>query len=123
MKKSDIAYFRKEVKILKEKVKTPYPFSVRIMTIVDDQPRNGPLASETYGYCDYSSKKKKFNIGISKKLSLAQCLGILIHELAHCISWQKEKAHHGKKWGIAYSKIYRICEKYVWGLDKEDCSW
>jgi hypothetical protein len=34
----------------------------------------------------------------------------VIHELGHVLSWQS-RCVHGKKWGLAYGKVYRIYEK------------
>jgi hypothetical protein len=38
----------------------------------------------------------------------------LIHELAHAVAWDKDDIDHGPKWGVAYSKVYRLyLEKWL----------
>lgn len=54
----------------------------------------------------------KFHIKISKDLKETQAIDALIHEMAHCLCWKKEK-EHGNLWGIAYSKVYRAYLKWL----------
>ena len=58
------------------------------------------------GYC--ALKNNKFFIKISKHLSEEHSIDVLLHELAHVITWNKEIKKHGKIWSIAYGKIYQI---------------
>ncbi len=58
------------------------------------------------GYCQ--SKGDKFLIRIDNKLPEHYAIDVLIHELAHVLSWGKDiEDMHGTYWGKAYSKVYR----------------
>lgn len=58
------------------------------------------------GDCVFS--KKGFCIRIEKSLPEYYAIDVLLHELAHCIAWNKEEDVHGYHWGKSYSKVYRL---------------
>lgn len=55
---------------------------------------------------DCQEKPEFFLIRIEKTMPPNYAVDILIHEVAHCLSWNKEDNEHGKEWGIAYSVVY-----------------
>jgi hypothetical protein len=54
-----------------------------------------------------------FSIRINRGLSEELAIETLIHEFAHILSWQQEDDDHGPKWGIAYSKVYRLFLEFL----------
>lgn len=62
------------------------------------------------GDCDY--KNGVYYIRISNKLNESEAVNCLIHELGHIGSMLKldETNYHGRDFGIAYSKIYKLYE-------------
>jgi len=53
---------------------------------------------------------KHFRISVGSSMEEPAQIGWLVHEIAHVISWHKDKHHsqHGKHFGIAYSKAWQI---------------
>jgi hypothetical protein len=53
---------------------------------------------------------KSFEILIDKDADQSAQLMLLIHEVAHVLSWHADKhpSEHGKHFGIAYSKAWRM---------------
>lgn len=75
------------------------------------------LAKNYYGTCEFNDGV--FLISLDEKMNEDMTIHILIHELAHMISWNEPGDIHNSKWGIAYSKIYRIfINKYINGDPK-----
>ncbi len=68
--------------------------------------RRVPLKDGLDGLCE--KKNDRFVIKISKKLPENYSIDVLIHEIAHAVSWDKEEDIHGPSWGRAYSKVYRM---------------
>jgi len=67
--------------------------------------RRTKLSKGHDGECIF--KNGKFIIKIQKNLPEFYSIDILIHEISHCLSWEKEKDWHGALWGKAYSLAYR----------------
>jgi len=57
------------------------------------------------GYCTF--KNGTFFIYVCKHLTEPQAIDVLLHEFAHCLSWEKGANEHGLHWGKAYSVVYR----------------
>lgn len=54
----------------------------------------------------------RFAIRIEKSLKEVPAIDTLIHEIAHCVAWHQDNGH-GKAWGVAYSKVYRLYLKWL----------
>lgn len=65
---------------------------------------------------DCSLNRGKFIIRIDSSLPEYYAIDVLLHELSHCLAWEKEEDIHGPSWGVAYSEIYR---KYLEWHEKE----
>ena len=64
------------------------------------------------GCCE--KKCNHFLIKINKNLPENHAIDVLIHEIAHADAWDLVGDNiHGDKWGVCYSKLYRIWEKYL----------
>jgi hypothetical protein len=64
----------------------------------------------------------KFQIRVSRELNELHAIDVLLHEWAHCLSWDRcvgrvarsrsildhefARLAHGPQWGLAYSKVY-----------------
>ena len=71
---------------------------------------------------DCSIVRGKFQIRVSRDLNESEAIDCLLHEWAHCLSWdvcvgkvakdwsvpdhEFDRLSHGPKWGLAYSKVY-----------------
>lgn len=64
------------------------------------------LQTNIDGLCE--KKDNKFLIRINKNLPENHAVDVLLHEIAHAVSWEKDKDIHGTNWGKTYSKIYRM---------------
>lgn len=62
------------------------------------------------GFCMF--KNGLFKISICNQLKESEAIDALLHEFAHCLSWEKEKNEHGLQWGKAYSIVYRAFLKW-----------
>lgn len=80
---------------LLKNVQLPFPFKVRRMK----------LTGGIDGDCTFMGTH--FLIRIRDSMSEAVAMDVLIHEVAHCVSWDKEPNDHGPLWGKAYSCVYR----------------
>lgn len=70
----------------------------------------------TLGDCVYY--RKKYYIRIEKSLPEISAMDVLVHEVAHSISWHgRDKDDHGPEWGRAFARIYR---KYLEWVDLAD---
>lgn len=97
------------VSVLKNKCPLAYPVSVRRL----------PL-SDVDGDCIL--EKKKFYIRINKDIPESSAIETLIHEWAHARAWNHlhdslddeefEERSHDASWGVAYSEVYKVYEKY-----------
>ena len=56
---------------------------------------------------DCSAVRGKFLVRISNKLSDGMAMETLIHELGHCLAYNRHGNEHGIEWGKAYSLVYR----------------
>jgi hypothetical protein len=73
--------------------------------------RRIPLPEGIDGFC--FPKDDKFVIQIEKTLPEFYAIDVLIHELSHALSWDKDKKNiHGKQWGKAYSLVYSTFESF-----------
>lgn len=59
------------------------------------------------GDCGFNRAKSTFLVRIEKSLSENAAIETLLHEVAHCLAWDKDKEDHGPNWGKAYSIVYR----------------
>ena len=71
--------------------------------------RRVKLSPTLYG--EVYLQKNKYLIRIDKNLLENSAMDILIHELSHVMAWSCEE--HGREWGIAYSKVYRLYLKWI----------
>lgn len=83
--------FWKTLKILRQRVKTSHPVIVKVV-----QPRD---AKDLYGDCDFDGKQYIIRI-VKSDWDLMKL--ILIHEYAHCLTWNEERLH-GPEWGMAHA--------------------
>ena len=97
------------VQILKKHCFVAFPISVRRMKL-----------KNLDGDC--SLYQKKFYIRINIELNEQLAIETLLHEWAHARAWNhlhdslnceefKQKCHDAS-WGVAYSEVYRIYEKF-----------
>ena len=66
---------------------------------------------------------KKFNIVLSPLLTEPALSLIFLHEYAHCLAWnhlddvssseELDKRAHDEIWGVAYSRVYQVYEKFI----------
>lgn len=63
------------------------------------------------GSCE--KKDSYFLVKINNNLPENHSIDVLIHEVAHAVAWDKSGDVHGDQWGICYSRLYRIWEKYI----------
>lgn len=71
--------------------------------------RRCKLKKDFDGLCE--KKKNKFIISINKNLSENYSVDVMLHEVAHAVSWDKDNEVHGLSWGKAYSRVYRLFEE------------
>ena len=73
---------------------------------------------------DCHKYKKKFYIRINRDLDEPAAIDTLLHEWAHARAWNHlldsaetnehfETFSHDASWGVAYSEVYRVYEKYI----------
>lgn len=95
-------YFNTVARFFKNSNLAEYPLSVRRIK----------LAEDLQGFCQL--RGKKFIIKINRDLPEDYSIEVLLHEVAHAMSWEQEKDVHGIKWGKAYSKVYRLfLERFI----------
>jgi hypothetical protein len=100
--------YKSVLKILKEKCKVAFPMDVKRVNLTKDD-----------GYC--RKEKNKFVIRIDRKLTENEAVEILLHEVAHALSWnylddklsdeEFKKRSHGPTWGVAYAEVYSVYEE------------
>lgn len=88
--------FKKVAEFLKKSSGVKKPIKVRRVKMSDDLD----------GECEYY--KGQYTIKINRTLNEAHAIDVLMHEIAHAMSWNTEANDHGRQWGIAYSKVYRM---------------
>lgn len=93
MEKNSI--FRKVSVFLKKNAESDFPIKIRRLK----------LSPKFDGFCEF--KKDHFLIKINRNLGTEHMIDVLIHEIAHVMSWGMDEDIHGPNWGLAYSKIYR----------------
>lgn len=63
------------------------------------------------GDCELlGSRRKRFKIRVNKDLSEDSAVLVLLHEIAHAITWDSDDVlpgDHNAFWGIAYSQVYK----------------
>lgn len=110
--KTKFTNYKYVVSVLKKHCPLAYPASVRRTS----------MSSSLDGDCH--KHKKKFFIRINKDLDESAAIDTLIHEWAHARAWNHlldsaeteesfERVSHDASWGVAYSEVYRIYEKFV----------
>jgi hypothetical protein len=93
--------FHKAMNLMKNSSTSKLPIKVRRVPLKDLD-----------GCCE--KRKSYFLVKINKDLQENHSIDVLIHEIAHVDSWtNNEDDIHGERWGIAYSRLYRIWEKYI----------
>jgi hypothetical protein len=79
---------------------TPHPVDVRRVRMADND----------FGYADLvTGDKPKFKVRINRALQLDFQIWVLIHEWAHCMTWDLSHSRHddhGAHFGVAYSEAY-----------------
>lgn len=88
--------YKNVVKLLKSNISAKYPISIHRVK----------MAETLHGDCNLIDKK--FRIRINKDLDQWMAIETVIHEVAHCLSWNEKQDYHWYGWGIAFSKVYRI---------------
>lgn len=63
------------------------------------------------GCCE--DKSTHFLVKINKELSENHSIDVLLHEIAHADAWFEGSNSHGSKWGMCYSRLYRLWEQYL----------
>jgi hypothetical protein len=97
---TDYREFYRVVKFLKEKLNFDHPVVIR-----------RSILNNNDGECRFYHNR--FIIKVDKKLPEYYATEVLIHEVAHVLAWGMDKDFHGKNWGIAYSKVYRLYLEYL----------
>jgi Zn-dependent peptidase ImmA (M78 family) len=69
--------------------------------------RRCKIVNNMWGYCD--KIEDRYNICISSSLCLTAQKLVLIHEMGHALSYDKDKhsSDHGPIFGAAYAKCWR----------------
>jgi len=87
--------FREAATFLKKNAGIAYPIYIRRMR----------MSFDLDGSCEF--RKDHFLIKVSRELNEDHSIDVVLHEVAHAMSWDKDDDVHGRNWGLAYSKIYR----------------
>lgn len=91
---------RGAIDILRVMCPTQYPVAVR----------RAKMSSDDYGDAELITKgRRHFKIRLNTKLSIDILIWVLIHEWAHCMTWEvthRRHDDHGAFFGIAYSEAY-----------------
>lgn len=96
----DYKNFYSLLRFLKKEV--PRTFSVRRVK----------CPQKTLGDCVYY--KKQFYIRVDKSLPEDFACDVLVHEVAHCLSWHsRDKDDHGSAWGRSYAEVYRAYQRWM----------
>jgi hypothetical protein len=82
--------------------------------LLNIQVKRASLPNGIDGDCRF--KNNKFLIRIEKKLPEYYAIDVLLHEISHVLSWEKEYDFHGIIWGKSYSVVYR---KFLEWLENE----
>ena len=98
--------YRKVVTFMKRTYFKKCPISIRRVN----------LAEGYDGLCE--KQKSKFVIKIHNKRPEFYAIDVLLHEVAHALSWDKGKDSHGMEWGKAYSRVYRAYLKEFFDQDE-----
>lgn len=104
--------YKKVVSILKKYCTPAFPVSVRRVNM------SCTLDGDCHKY------KKRFYIRINRDLEETSAIDTLLHEWAHARAWNHlldsaetnehfESFSHDASWGVAYSEVYRVYEKYI----------
>lgn len=100
---------RRVSRIIRENVDTEYP--VRVRTV---KPNPQIKKMNALGYCYLANERKPvaqryFVIVIPRTTSADDVVELLVHEWAHCMSWDDPgDGDHGAKWAKAYSQLYQL---------------
>lgn len=72
--------------------------------------RRVKMSPDDFGYAEFVSKgRKHFKVRINSTLPADFQLWVLIHEWAHCMTWNichRRHDDHGAHFGVAYSEAY-----------------
>lgn len=89
--------FRRTVEDLLAICPVKYPVSVR----------RCKMANDDFGDADF--RKGKYHIRINRDLDPDFQIWVLVHEYAHCLSWNvihDRTSEHGPYFGVAYAEAY-----------------
>lgn len=110
--KTKFVNYKYVVSVLKKHCPLAYPVSVR----------RAIMSNRLDGDCH--KYKKKFFIRVNRNLDENAAIDTLLHEWAHARAWNHlldsaetaesfESFSHDASWGVAYSEVYRVYEKFV----------
>jgi|7_EtaG_2_1085326.scaffolds.fasta_scaffold16780_2 hypothetical protein len=87
------------LEILKWEIPIPTEVKLRVAFMKD-----------AFGCVDLKEKtnERYFLITICKGIDSVHAKDTLLHEYAHCISWETSEEDHGPEWGLAFAKCYTI---------------
>ena len=92
---------RSTIEILRVMCPTQYPVVVR----------RSKLPHNCFGEADLIKKgRRHFKIRLSSRLSVDFLIWVLVHEWAHCMTWDvthRRHDDHGAFFGIAYAEAYK----------------
>ena len=101
--KGTTSTLREAIDILRVMCPTQYPVAVR----------RTRMAKETDDFADVElvmKGRRHFKIRLNAKLPVHFLIWVLVHEWAHCMTWEvthRRHDDHGAHFGIAYSEAYR----------------
>ncbi len=72
--------------------------------------RRTKLPKAKDGDCSY--RNDIFCIRIDKTLPEHSAIDVLLHEIAHVLSWEESGDEHSSNWGKSYSLVYRKFLEY-----------
>ena len=69
------------------------------------------IADSAYGDC-LKVGQNRFRVRISRSLDEDSAILNLMHEWAHVLNWPCPFGDHGPEWGVAYSRVYQVWERF-----------
>lgn len=93
----------REIREVARGLRKAFPLGRKLRIRTRRLPQPGPDDGAVYGVTGYS-KKTGFTITLHPTLNLPMALELLIHEYAHCMTWD-ETPDHGVAWARAYAKV------------------
>ena len=84
-------------RVLKRELQLEHTISVRRVKMPKDDA----------GDCYFDEEKDRYRIRVDRSLPVSYAVDVLLHEVAHAISWNQDQDDHGPNWGKAYALVYR----------------